>query len=346
MSKYTFAQVKGDFNREEYCRAYSEVWMRGESLLPEDVDPEDSQLKFVGLVDGRPSACYKVLTHDVTFFGSTLKCASIASVGVIPGERGSGFGSSMMEFCISDLRERGFEVAALYPFREAFYRKFGFASTGFRWQIRCPSERLPKVSSDLPIRRVHRADLADLDACYRAFAFGLNGANVRSAAHWENRMGLREPVLYAIGDPIEAYAWTSMEGAFWEDLSIGEMAWTTEAGYLGLMALFRNFAINRTAIVWNEPSSGLFASRFMDQGVEMKVHRPAMHRVLDVGSVMAKLGAAGFDWDLSVRDPLLGGESGMEIGEFTRAVLRDVIAGPAPEGCPVPARAVFCTEFF
>jgi hypothetical protein len=61
---------------------------------------------------------------------------------------------------------------------------------------------------------------------------------------------------------------------------------------------------------------------------------------------MAKLGAAGFEWDVAVRDPLLGGDSGMEIGEFTRAVLRDVIAGPAPEGCPVPARAVFCTEFF
>lgn len=147
MSKYTFAHVSGASYREEYCRAYSEVWMRGESLLPGDVDPEDSQLKFVGLVDGRPSACYKVLTHDVTFFGSTLKCASIASVGVIPGERGSGFGSAMMDFAVRDLAGRGLNWRLFILFGRLFIVSLGllrqvFAGRSVALRSDCPMFRL------------------------------------------------------------------------------------------------------------------------------------------------------------------------------------------------------------
>lgn len=374
-----FTQVGEETPVETYKAVYEEVWRRGEPFAEGELDPGDGSLRYVGRLGSEPVCGFKVHRYQVQAYGVSMPCAGIASVGVRPTHRNAHFGRTMMEWALQEMRQQGFWVSALYPFREPYYRQFGFLTCGFRWQIRCPMDRFPALQPDLPVRRIAPESVAELDGCYRAFIESLNGANLRTPAQWTSRLGKRPPMIYTVGDPIEAYAWTSMGGEFWEDLSIGEFAWSTERGYRSMLAFFRSLGINRSAIIWNEPSAGPFFEHFLDQGVEIKAHRLAMYRVLNapevvravIGRILPDTPQGGLG--LRVSDPLLPENNGdweimagadpvhreVTIDELTRWLFPDpmVPAGPVWRSDGEPdlwdevvsrssARATYCTEFF
>lgn len=230
---------------------------------------------------------YSVVHHDVTLRGGTVPCGGIGGVATLPEFRSTGVGTDLMRWSLAEMVESGFVLAALYPYRESYYRRFGYETSGRRWSIRCPQNRLPRLKAELPARKISVDELLALRPAYDAFAARLNGANHRTDAEWHHRMGKHAPMIWAVGDPVEAYAWTQMEGGFWEDLHLGELAWSTRRGYESLMVLLTGLCANRTALVWDEPSNGPFINEFLDQGVEVRLSRPAMFRLLDVPAAFA-----------------------------------------------------------
>lgn len=291
MSSSNFRVVPVDSsNREDYILARSEVYLRGNTSA--DVLPNfDLNIhRFVGYCGDTPAACTNDLPFHFTRGDAVLPAGGVAGVGVRPIFRHKKIGSEMMEWQIRDMRHRGFAVAALYAFREPFYRRFGYELCGHRWQIHCPQERMPKTKMELEPRRVDPEKLEELDACYRTFAHRLSGANIRDAEQWKTRMGQTAPMIFAFGDPVEAYCWTSMDGElFWGDLPFGEVVWTTQRGYESLLAFMRGMVINRTAAVWHEPTGGPFLANYLDQGIKVSLDRPAMYRIVDVPLALSLL---------------------------------------------------------
>lgn len=382
MSSLSVRRVITELDLEAYKAVYADVWRRGEPFPEGEIDPGDGASRFVGAWDGEDACVFKAHDYLINRGDAELRCAGVASVGVKPEFRSLGVGSELMVWSLRALRDQGYTAAALYPFRGVYYRKFGYEFCGFRWQIRCPMDRFPMFDQELPVRRLHPDHLAELDACYRAFVQDLNGANLRSPFHWQQRLGKRAPMIYAVGDPVEAYAFTSMDGGFWEDLSFGEVVWSTERGYRSLMAFLRGLGINRSALVWSEPTHGPFLSRYLDQGADVSLHRPAMYRLLDLPGALASVKTATEGrLVLHVDDPELPENSGRwswasgpsgsvigrtdeepdvvaSIGALTQAFLgepsleRLVAAGALQvrnlEAAArlFPASPVFCTEFF
>ena len=290
MSDLRLKLVGSDQEVEQYKRCYEEVWRQGKPFEPGDIDPNDNAMRYLALLGDEVVGSYKVHRYRITRWEDELDCAGVASVGVVPHHRSSGVGAEMMRLSLREMHDQGFAIAALYPFRGKYYRQFGYEFCGSRWQIKCPVPRLPKFTSQLRARRVAVEDVYSLDACYREFIKGYNGANVRTEEQWRLRMGKGAPLIYAVGDPIEAYAWTSMEGGFWEDLYVGEIAWSTPRGYESIMAVLRGLAINRSHLVWSEPAEGPYISRYLDQGAEVALHRPAMYRILSMEKCFAGFG--------------------------------------------------------
>lgn len=364
----------------------SDVYNRGRTIeRAEYDDPTDEILRYLVRVDGTPAATFRVWPFSVTRGTGTVSQGGVASVAVLPEFRGGGVGSAMMRSSLQVMRDHGFATASLYAFRESYYRKFGYELCGQRWEIKCPQARLPNLNCDMPARKISATEILELDACYTAFARTVSGANLRTPEQWNHRLGKNPPMIYAIGDPVEAYCWTSMDGEFWDNLTIGEVAWQSRRGYLNLLGFLRTLAINRSSVTWSEPSQGPFLTEFYDSNVEIRLHRPSMARVLSVEAAVAGLTAPkGEPVTFEVIDPVLTDNQGVweiqsdgvslradrterapdfraKVGEFTQGLFgepdferlaahgRIEVLRPLAMASLLtlfPPRPVICTEFF
>ncbi|QYK53719.1 MAG: GNAT family N-acetyltransferase [Fimbriimonadaceae bacterium] len=267
-----------------------QIWRNvyGDAVTDDWAEPRPFQKFFLGSQLGVPSFACIVNEFPTLVRGVELKCAGVGAVATLPEARNTGLAS----FCMNKLhllcREQGFEIASLYGFRDTFYRKFGYESCGWRWQIKCPTDRLPNLKGELPVRQIMPDDIGELDECYRTFIRGMSGSCLRNSDHWDRRMGKKPPSIYAVGDPVEGYLWANT-GGFWNDMEIGEIAWSSKRGYDSLLGLIRGLAVNKSGVIWNEPPKSPFLARFMDSGITAHWHRHTMFRVLNVESVMTKL---------------------------------------------------------
>lgn len=243
---------------------------------------------YLGWLDGRPVFGASVETFDCLVRGQVFKTAAIAMVAVPGVERSSGVGTAAMNALVQSLSESEFELAALYGFRDPFYRKSGFASCGWRWRYSVRSERMPKLNQVLECREVPLGELHVLADCYREFIRNFSGSMIRNERQWRHRLGKNPPTIYAFGDPVESYFWCDLPG-FWDDLEIGEFAWSSSRGYESGLALMRSLAINKARVCWNEPAMEVFSSQFYDEGVQMERYRPTMFRFLLGNGTQLKL---------------------------------------------------------
>ncbi|MBA4292944.1 hypothetical protein C0431_08215 [bacterium] len=267
------------------------IWQKvyGADVFPEErMTPLAFHRFVIGFV-GEVAGFAAIVCDYPTFWrGQVVPCAGIGAVATLPEFRGGGIGQQMMDGVVGLCREAGSEISSLYGFREPFYRKSGYEACGWRWQIRCPVDQLPKVGGDLVVREIDPADVRELDDCYRGFARRFNGSCERIEAHWSRRLGKKPPQIYAVGDPVEGYLWCNPHG-FWNELEIGEMTWTSARGYENLLGLIRTLAINKGKVSWCEPPESSFARIYLDGLVEMSRHRPSMFAVLDPGALLERL---------------------------------------------------------
>ncbi|MBS1709379.1 MAG: GNAT family N-acetyltransferase [Armatimonadetes bacterium] len=279
---------------ERHYEALNHVWAHiyGDGDTSEALDPpEDGTTYHIGYVDDVPAWAAQVHTYNLVRnpWEQTLKCGGVAAVATLVEHRNSGLARYCMEQLLHQMRDLGFDVSTLYAYRDSFYRKVGYASCGWRWRIKVPATQIPKTVCDLPVRQVAPADaLAVLGPCHRQFISTFSGSSVREAVDWKDRLGKKPPFIYAVGDPVEGYFW-ARPGSFWENLEVGEIAWSTPRGYDAVLSVLRGMANNQSHVFWNEPPRSPFLQRYFDYGAELSVHRPSMARVLNWEALLSKI---------------------------------------------------------
>lgn len=322
--------VVDDAHRDAFLTVRSEVYMRGDrDPLP---DWELPVTRIVGMLDGQGASITSHWDFRLSRGEGVVRCGGVAGVGVRPMFRHRKIGSAMMRWQLRQMREQGYHAASLYAFREAFYRRFGYELTGARWQVRVPESRMPQTRMELEPRVIAPEALEELDPCYLAFARAHAGVNYRTPRHWQHRMGQRAPMIYAFGDPVEAYCWTSMEGGFWDELSFGEVVWSTMRGYRSMLAFMRGLVINRKAAIWSEPSEGPMLTQYMDQGIQVELHRPAMSRIVNVPEAIRQLcPEESGEFSLAVHDADLPENNGPWRVRFRAGEAPEVDRGGTPD---------------
>jgi len=335
---------------------------------------------FVAEGEAGIEGCFVVLPMNATRGATVLNCGGVAGVAVSPNSRRAGIGISMMRWLPGYLRAQGTQLASLYAFRETFYAKTGYALVGRRLRITVPMHRLPKVPSELQIRRLTPADWRELAPCYEAFGKRRSGVHIRSEKMWARVLNEVKPLaIYAAGDPVESYVAVSHQTAFWVDQWLSEVAWSTERGYRAALSVMHQVGINKSSVSWYEPSDSPYYAQYMDQGVEVKVDRPVMFRVCDVKGTLEALTPIGEgELTLSIEDPEVPENCGpfrvawsngkvsveeassadlkLTIGRFTQAFLgepsvedlaRNGLLPPSePLARLLPASPVYCGDFF
>lgn len=275
------------------------VYGDGDPFSPER--RADSAGRFAFEVDGETVGGLTVLDLPIAYGETTVRCAGVAGVGVLPHRRGGGVGAALMASLVRHLAQEGYAMTSLYPFRDPFYAKAGYASTGWRTRIEAAADRIPAYADELPCRMVGPEAWAEIVSCQTAFAHRYVGVPVRDGKLWRRVLGENRPLrTYLFGDPVEAWVVVAHRMEFWSTDRIPDMGWSTARGYRSALAFLRRLAINKTGLNWYEPPNAPFLAAHLDHGVTATLDRPVMFRLL--GPLPGR--AAG-DTVLEIRDPLL-----------------------------------------
>jgi predicted acetyltransferase len=127
------------------------------------------------------------------FFGGRLvRTAGIASVGIAPEVRGRGLAAVLLTELESEARARGDAIAILYPFRQAFYRKLGYAPATPSLRVGASPRAIPDAwvaaARVAPLRAATGDDLPAMEAAYLGYAARTTGLLVRPAQLWERKL--------------------------------------------------------------------------------------------------------------------------------------------------------------
>ncbi len=234
-----------------------------------------------------------------------MKSAGVLGVAVLPNVRGSGIGGAMMRWVLRHYREQGFEIASLYAFRESYYRGFGYECCGKHVKLTVDSARLPAFKQELESTVLEVTDIDAITECYAAFSRRHSGMNLRTPSQWERVLNpTSNKTLYAVGNPVEAYALIKQKDGFWEDQWVEEVIWSSLAGYNSIMAVLRGVAINKSKLSWYEPSDSPYLAMYYDHGCKVEIERTPMFRVLNVEAAFSALKPEGSgEFVIEIDDP-------------------------------------------
>ncbi len=289
----------------------SKVYRNGEQI-PDDENlvPEDGSGTVVE-ANGQIVGAATGISFDTEFWGNRIMCVGIAAVGVLPEWRGTGAGAALMHGAHQQYYKSGFDIAALYPFRAAFYRKFGYEYSGYWLKIKANPNQL-QISGDLlPIREIPNSNYNAIRPVYERYASQMNGMNFRNELQWQRIIGKEKPCsIYVAGDPIEAYAIVRLDGTFWVSQPIKELVAYTNRGYSSMLGFMNGLANNKTELEWFEPANSRLLNSQTEQGMQIARDAQVMWRVLNVEAILGKLQVSnGESVSLSVIDPEISANS-------------------------------------
>jgi predicted acetyltransferase len=178
---------------------------------------------------------------EAWFGGVRLRVAGIATVGVAPEARGRGVGSRLVEHLHQTALARGDVLAILYPFRQGFYARLGYAATSTYRRLRVHPASIPwKVGRRA--RAPRGTDREALVACLESAAKRRTGTLARTPRAWESRLAdeLRTWLVVEGSEGVEGYVvWTLEQRAPHAEtaLQVRELAARTVAAERELWSL-------------------------------------------------------------------------------------------------------------
>jgi predicted acetyltransferase len=140
--------------------------------------------------DGRIAGQAALYAIELWLGGRRLPCAAIASVSVAPGERREGISRALLEQVHAEVNARKAALTLLYPFREGFYARLGYATTVPLVTIRVATNAIAHAASladagtGFTFRALEGRLIAEARALYDDVAASQAGRMVRKEGRW------------------------------------------------------------------------------------------------------------------------------------------------------------------
>lgn len=140
--------------------------------------------------DGRIAGQAKLYAIELWLGGRRVPCAGIASVSVAPGERRLGVSRALFEQLHAEVNARKAALTLLYPFREGFYARLGYATTVPLVTLRVATDAiahapiLADAAAGFTFRTLEGPLVTEARALYEDVAAARAGRLVRSETRW------------------------------------------------------------------------------------------------------------------------------------------------------------------
>ncbi len=266
-----------------------------------------------------------ILDFRMAVEGRLVPVDGVAAVAVDPLSRQQGVADALVREAIlfSARLERPFST--LHPFRESFYRRFGYAL--FEWEqvVAVPPQALPASEERLRVRALRPGDRPHVRRCYRAWMAERTGPLERSTYWWRVRVAGAEPeefVYQGPGGGIEGYALGVMvdRGVLGRRrYRVLELAWKTARARRGLLGWLRSLGDELSSVeLFLSPDDPLVAflrdpallTPALDAGGQspsLAVGAGAMARITDLDRALLVRQGRGVrgDFRIELSDPLL-----------------------------------------
>lgn len=149
---------------------------------------------FVAEEDGELRAQARLFRMTSWFGGKKVKVGGIASVAVAPEARGQGVARALLQELHGVSRRRGDAITLLYPWKQGFYARLGYAQTSSRRRLAIDPSSIPAAWRRLAqtaVRRVRGEDRPAIERTYARAATRTSGWIARREVYWD-RLFARE----------------------------------------------------------------------------------------------------------------------------------------------------------
>jgi predicted acetyltransferase len=161
---------------------------------------------------GRLLAHAFLFRAEAWFGGRPVRAGAIASVGVAPEARGRGVGTHLLEALHAEAGARGDAVTILFPFRQGFYAKLGYAPVTSTRRLHVSPRAIPSNWRG-DVRSADARDRPAIERAYLRAAKRATGWITRTPRMWDRVLYLddrRQWFVLPRGDEIAGFvAWTA-----------------------------------------------------------------------------------------------------------------------------------------
>jgi len=207
---------------------------------------------------GDLSARYYQFGFALYFAGVRYEMAGVGGVAVAPERRSQGVAQWMLTQALHQFREQEIPLSMLYPFRQSFYRKLGWARVGITHQYRVSSRWLPLDEKRSQIRAYQPHYEKHFITLYEKVAVQHNGWLDRPVWWWQEFFkpkGGREMYGYWEGNTLHGYVvieFAQLEPEK-DQLAVIVREWVaqTPQAYRGVVGFLGSLRDQVTTIVWN-----------------------------------------------------------------------------------------------
>lgn len=260
---------------------------------------------YRGLYDGAKlvAGCGH-LEFTATVRGEWLPMAGLSVVASDPTTRRQGFVGELLAESLEEYRDRGWPIAALRPFDEAFYARYGWATGGRRQTatIEPAALSVTAAAASGECRRVTSDEYTMLGTVFRSWLDGVTLATRRSEDWWRDRVFLTsdgELFCYAWlrnDEPRGYLIYDVDDGTDGHRMRVREMAYADHEAYLNLLY----FCYNHDSQVEEIRLTGYAQDRLLDvvtdrDALELTVAADKMVRIVDVAAALEALSYPGVD---------------------------------------------------
>ena len=166
---------------------------------------DEEEVTLVAELDGVAVALASAVPMRQNVGGAVYQMAGVAGVATYPQARRRGYARALVTELLGLMRDRGYVVSALYPFRPSFYGRFGYVGLPQTLTVTFPPSSVAGLLRADLAGTVRWGPVADHYDAYRAFAGRLLTQRHGFALGPESRMvRLREA-----GDRWLATAWVN-----------------------------------------------------------------------------------------------------------------------------------------
>lgn len=237
---------------DAHCRVSSAAFI-WEYKPEEETFPAHSQL--LGCFDGDEMiAGLEFAVRDATWGGGTVPCVCIGGVASLPNRRHGGAVRKLFEDLHARAKQEGWAFGALYPFRDAYYRKFGYGRHFHALRLTAPMEVFDAFAAAQPREALGRMELYE-EGKYTKELLGVYNAYAKQRPLMLHRGEAELGRFY--GKPFETcaycYLWKSPAGAFEgyvqykidreaHSVQVEEFCALTDAAARGMLVFLRGYA--------------------------------------------------------------------------------------------------------
>jgi len=312
----------------------------GESTEPAE-DPDRVGEQYA-LYDG--DEMQVVCAHQdfsVSLRGGVYDLAGLSAVASPPERRRQGLIAELLEASLREHRADGTYLSALWPFKHAFYRRFGWATANKAGRYELPPEQLSFAESAAAgaFRQVEADEFERLDAVHRAFGAPYALSLRRTEAWWRNRVfqgWTQDPYVYVWerDGEVRGYVAYVVEGDDEKELRARDLAYADREAYLNLLRFcyYHDSQVERV-VLYGPVDDSLLDLVEDPRAVDYEVVTGPMFRLVDVPKAVEQLDyptdVAG-SFSMAVDDPLADWNDdtfAIEVGEGT-ATCRPTDATP------------------